>query len=416
MKRLCIVSLYPPLETYSHKQSGTASVCANLVEALYKIRSDIFVDVLAEKNGGTTPKQQSNSISPLLNIKRVWKRNSISSLIFLTIRLTTGKYDRYLFQYEWSTFGSSILFNIIFLFMLLPLRLLKKDVFIVMHGVIVDKKTIKALIDQKVMSPVSGRIFSLLNPIFYKIISILSKKFIVFEEVLKQNLVNFANISSSKVDVIPHGVDTTLARITKKRARTKLKLPPDVKMLGFFGFVTPYKGPDRLLSLFKNCKFTSKTHLYFIGGKSTHNTNVWYDTFFKNFRNEIANSARVELTGYVDQKEMELYMTACDVLICPHVVMISSSGPLSLAFTFGKPVLLSTNLSRYMMSKDFSKAMRENHIKASELFFDNSPIRFKKILKNVTKNNEKFEAFSKYMSNIRSWENIGKQYIASLEL
>lgn len=415
IKKLCIVSLYPPSDIYSHKQSGTASISANLVNNIYKIQSNIQIDVIAEKVLGSK-KTNTKKISPLLTVNRIWNRNDILSLFKLTLKLVTENYDRYLFQYEWSTFGSSMLYNAIFLSMLFTLKLFNKQTYVVAHGVIVDKNTVQRLVDQKIMTRLSAKLMTILGPIFYFTISLFSKKIIVFEQILKQNLIDFAHISPNKVDVIPHGVDTALGSMSRSEARKKLGIGKDIKMLGYFGFITPYKGPYELLRLFQQSEIPKKTQLYYIGGRSTHNTTKWYDDFYKHFTKSLATADDTHLTGYVSMSEMELYMSACDVLLCPHVVMISSSGPLSLAFTFGKPVLLSMEIKEYTQSNDIADNLKKSGLTKNDILFTDNPKTFAKKLNAVFINRKKFEKFSKLMQESRNWQNISKEYLKTMQI
>src|SRR5690606_21225094 len=63
------------------------------------------------------------------------------------------------------------------------------------------------------------------------------------------------------------------------------------------------------------------------------------------------------------------YYGACDLVMFPYRVFLSSSGPLSLAFSLGCPILLSENLSGYLETRDMLKAREKNQLEQEELLF-----------------------------------------------
>lgn len=411
-KSFCIVSSYPPSSDYSH--TALAAFTANLIRGITThVTKDtaivVYADVLDPEQKGVHKNQH-----PALTIERIWQRNHVGSLFTLTKTLITSPHKKILFQYEWSTFGDAKVYNIFFLIILLLLVLAGKHTYIVFHGVIVDKKIFTTLRDHGF----GGRWTTILTSctrLFYALASVLCKKMIVLEEYLKQQLTSYTSIHPAKIAVIPHGVDTHLKTIPRDKARKQLGTPPQTYMIGCFGFITPYKGSHTLLSLFRTSHIPDNVRLYFIGGKSLHNTSTWYDTYYQKIEAEMSQNKNVYYTGFVGEPQIQSYLSACDLIIVPHLVFISSSGPLSLAFTFQKPVLLAHSLAGYMQTADFSACLAAAGLGKDDIFFEPNPTSFATLVKKVQTNPTPYIEFSQRMRAKRNWNEIAHIYMQTLD-
>jgi len=115
------------------------------------------------------------------------------------------------------------------------------------------------------------------------------------------------------------------------------------KVVLFFGYIRPYKGLDVLLDAF--VKFASSrpdVSLLIVG-----------ESFYKSRRQggvekpldcfpvpETISSRVVWINRYVDDHEVGRFFAAADVLVAPYLA-VSQSGPLQIAYAFGKPVIAS---------------------------------------------------------------------------
>ncbi len=91
-------------------------------------------------------------------------------------------------------------------------------------------------------------------------------------------------------------------------------------------------------------------------------------------------------------------------------MFFSSSGPLSLVFSFEKPFLLSCPLEGYFESPDFAEALKETGLKKEDFIFDFEKESFKKRLEWAKKNLHKLSQFSRIMKEKRSWQNVARLY------
>jgi hypothetical protein len=145
------------------------------------------------------------------------------------------------------------------------------------------------------------------------------------------------------------------------------------------------------------------------GGTSFSNkSKEHYKTYLKQFAS-LPNNLR--LTGFVPERELAAYFAAADLIVLPYRTMMSSSGPLSLSFTFKKPVLLSSSLRSYLHSPDLALAFKEVGLTRQELFFETS--RLPEVLKTLKANQlRKLTLFSQKVRSVRSYAKIVSRYLS----
>jgi glycosyltransferase involved in cell wall biosynthesis len=407
---LLVVSPFPPKEKYSHPKSALASFTYNLIENLVGIDPELKITILAD----TIP--DSNTTLKSAHIVRCWTKNTIT--VFITLLECIYRYHSYkkvLIQFEWNVFGKGFYYLLSFPFLILALRILGKEPSIVVHGVLTDFSEITI----EKSSPFSTRILSFFARMFYRILSLLSFKLIVLEEYLRKQLIDIG-ISPVKIETIAHGVDNSVRLIHQDAAKKKLHIEQDQKLLVFFGFLVPYKGPDILLhTIVPYLEKNPNSKLYLVGGESTNFAkDPEYKKFIKNIY-ELAENfpLQIVITGFIANDEISTYMSAADLLLFPYRTLLSSSGPLSLAYSFGKPFLLSEKLTNYQLSQDFKNSMETTHISPKDIFFllNDSQDLHKKI-DYVLKHETTFTQFSKIMKDQRDWKNIAEKYIKILSL
>lgn len=460
MKNLIIISAYPPESTYSHTTSALASFTHNLVSSMLSQNKDLNITILADeiesssqhartiniteeqpvssrqartvnfeqdqqatssqhtrmvnspkelledssRQARTVTKTPSQMLSfertlvsrevetaSKLTIKRVWKKNDPLTYIKLLQALRSFNHnDPLLIQFEWKLFGHNILYLFFFPLFLCALRLFHPKIFLVSHGILTD---------------------SIVSRTFYRLLALFCKKIIVLEQKFVEELETIG-ILKEKITFIPHGVDTNVQNIDKQTSREKLGIKQDIFMMVFFGFLAPYKGPDKLLEAYITSGLVKDNsyQLYFVGGPTLHNKSQLYKKYLKSFTSQ-ANQFpdTIHVTGFVPQEEISLYLSACDLMIFPYQQFLSSSGPLSFAFSFEKPILFSENLASYFHSPDFriptqSQEIQKNCILSKDMANLNEKINWIQTHETLVK------TFTHTMKQTRSWENIANQY------
>ncbi len=359
--KIIVISSYPErLKTHGDKTVGVASYTKNLLKNLRRLNKKIYFEVLAEKLN-KKEKYYENGIF----INRLWKRNSIQSILRLMIFVLNKKEKIILIPIEYYMFGGFIQ-NVFFLFLILIWKLLgKKQIIIIIHQVLKE------------------------FAFFYLPLINISDKVIVFEQKFKNILKN------KKVYFIPHAVEN---RIFKYKLNKKNK--KNLSCL-FFGYISPYKGIKEILNLWEN-KFGN---LVIAGGLNpNHKKNKKYLEYAKDIKS----------LGFINEKKISKYFLENDLIIFPYKKFFSSSGPLSLSFSFEKPFILSRSLIGYFESPDFQEALKQTGLKKEDFIFDFNKKSLEFRLNWAKKNLDKLSLFAKIMKEKRSWKKIGKKYLELL--
>lgn len=385
--RLLIISPYPHGEDhYSHRTSALASFTANLFASLSpEVKKETLI--LADRN---------DEYTDTAHVKRVWTRSDVWVFLRLIRTMTSLPTRTILIQYEWNMFGSGVWWLAGFPFFLLSLRLLGKRVTTVSHAVLLQADTVEK-------NTIKASVMQVMARCFYALVLLFSTRVVVLEEYLRTQLIKTYPWFRTKIVVIPHGVDTQL------HVSDDIIRPPQT--LGYFGFITFYKGTDRLTKAFlSSVDYAHGTKLQLVGGISHHGKN---DDLASRIKSDIsASSGRIEITGFLPMHAMVKYMASCTLAIFPYRTLLSSSGPLSLMFSTCTPFRLSRELTPYLESRDFHEAFIKSKLKVNELFIDLTTVPHVFIPDASTL--QKLRAFASLMRRERDWDHVAKQYEASL--
>ncbi len=406
---LLVIGSYPPFGTIHDKAIvGGASYTKNTLLSIIKkaTKKDITpkITVLAEELDDNT-----SYVDEDITVKRVWEKNNLLACwqLFKSIKNSSAK--DVLLTFEFSMFGS-LLYLLPLPFLLIGIKILGKRLHVVLHQVITDASSMSGHLNIAEKG-LKASVYSVLFQLFYTLITTISTSVIVFEEVLKKRLGNKDNIV-----VIPHGVEKNTLSITQAEARKKLDLPLNKKIVLCFGFLAWYKGTDWITSLFATEKNLSDTFLIIAGGpNSNHMTKPFYKKYIADIENSYNNKNTI-ITGFIDEKDLPLYFIACDLALFPYRSLMASSGPLSFAFTFHTPFLLSEPLVDLAITQDFSDVLTQEGINLDDLLFSLDH-KAASTIKNTLSDTKKIQTLEKFSSQIaykRSWETIGDHYLTAL--
>lgn len=393
-------------EIHGEHVVGIASYAKNTFSAMRKQIDAPKIEVLAEK----LPTDQDYTEKGI-SVKRVWKRNSFVIFPRLFKEVWKRKETKnVVIEFELSMFGGLIYLLPLPLF-LAAIKIIGKKITFVNHQVIPDMNEIAPHINIQQKS-FKADFASLILKSFYIYLIAICDKVIVFEEDLKEKLPSIGK--KDNVVVIPHGVEIFKNYKGKIEARKKLKIQPKKFVIMSFGFLAWYKGTDWLVEEIKKIKTTRNTdniQLVLAGGPNPNNSNrKFYERYVRGIRRVCKENGFI-LTGFVPEEKIPLYFKAADLVVLPYRTFMSSSGPLSIALSFGKPFLVSEKLSGLFASPDLKNSMQKNKLKEDDLSFEN--VDFSKKIKKLLKNKKlmnKMSIFSKDAGKARSWDRIGKLY------
>lgn len=140
-------------------------------------------------------------------------------------------------------------------------------------------------------------------------------------------------INNNKVKVIPHFVEKRNFTCTQSEAKAKLKLD-ESKIITILGFIHGRKGYQLIVETMP--QLPQNVKVVFAGGSSPG------DEEFVTGLIQLAKSTgvddRLRITGYLSEEELEQYLTATDLAICPFK-FFSASGSLSTWISAARPIL-----------------------------------------------------------------------------
>lgn len=412
MKKLLVISPFPSKNSsYDNPYSALASYAKNTIEGIRKSEKDVKIIVLADKYPGGYSWKSKN-----LTVSRVWQRNDY--LLYWQLLHKIIKYrdsSVILLEVEWNLFGKNILLlGFLPLFVLL-LKSMGKKIIPVIHGISLDFTDISPQIGLK-RNAVLTKIFSFFLVNFYKNLIRGSYVTVVLEKHFADTLNKF--FKTNKAVFIPHGVDTSIPIKNKATARKKLKIRKNIFLILNFGFLNWYKGSDIIIKLFQQAKkLPLHSHLVLAGGESRiHKVDEHYNSYMMEIKKRVQKLSKVTVTGFLGGRKMADYFAASDIVVLPYRVFISSSGPLSLAFSYKKPFLLSRSLRNYFKSPDFKKAAVSAGLIPDDIIFKLDSDDFSKKINLALKNLKKMKYFATLLREQRNWQIIAGKYIRILHL
>jgi glycosyltransferase involved in cell wall biosynthesis len=402
--KLLVITSFPP-EGIVHDKSvvGIASYAKNTLLALKKQQKELEITVLAEElNGKKEIYEDAN-----LSIKRIWKRNSLLTFYTLLKETLLNESKTVLIEFEVAMFGDFI-FLLPFPIFLLILKLFGKKVTIVCHQVISDIEDLSGHINLN--GEFKIYFINVFIGFFYKLMITLASKIIVFDKILKEKLSKFGD--SEKIDVIPHGVEDFKSVRSRNKTREELGFKENDFVLLYFGFLAWYKGTDLLIEYFKDINNSDKsTKLVIAGGPNpNHISKNYYQSYIRSIEEECKKN-NIILTGFVREEDIPLYFQACDLVVLPYRTLMSASGPLSIAFSFQKPFVVSEALRGMFETFDINTSLNKLGIDKDALVFTNSEAKVKILkIKNDPVLRKNIADLSKAIAEKRNWQKIAQLY------
>ena len=409
---LIVISGYPKKgETYSQGVCAVSSFAKNTLTALRKENPQRKIVVLTL----VTDKNDSYEEDGMLII-RCFKRNSPLSYFNLLKQIRTfGNIKNVLIEFEFASFGNTLMTGLLSPVVWM-LFLMRKNITIVCHQVVLDIKNLSGHIGLSAKNPLTSLLNQCLK-LFYVLITLPSKRVIVLEEEFKIRLGKLIN--PSKITVIPHGIDTDIKENKLRDMRKIWGVGKDDFVVLYFGYLTWYKGVDFLIKALKNVDSINgkKLKLVIAGGPSfTQQEKTHYKKFLKEVGKGLKGANNIISTGFVKEADITPIFKASDLAVFPYRTFMSSSGPLSLAISHNKPFILSNKLGALTHSVDIERAIKTAGLKKNEIIFELSK---KNLLKTIRicmepKKMSKMIRLSKTLNEERSFANVAKSYDKSL--
>jgi glycosyltransferase involved in cell wall biosynthesis len=163
----------------------------------------------------------------------------------------------------------------------------------------------------------------------------------VHTEKMKLELASEYGVPSSRVTVIPFGINNAVPNtsLTPSEAKERLGLDDRQRAILFFGNLVPYKGVEYLIAAFRRLVAHNHQYRLVIAGSPATNEDYW-PPIRKTLQAEMLKGQVFLKDDFIPDAETELYFKAADVLVLPYTY-IYQSGVLFLGHSFGLPVIAS---------------------------------------------------------------------------
>jgi glycosyltransferase involved in cell wall biosynthesis len=326
--KIALVSTFPPLK------EGIATYSLSLVKALVK-RNEIHIIVLSSMN-------YDEKNNPNVSVMKAWTRNSIKYPVSISRKVAKHEVNLVHIQHEYALYGSPF-YSGLFPILLLILKLMRKKVIVTMHSVIL-RSSLNSEFFRKYGAGKSLATFKKLLVIgVTKLIGCLSDGIIVHQEIAKKELSSQYGIDSSKVHVIPHGVESYDNVLDTAYAKKKLNIQGLVVLC--FGFLKRGKGIEYVIEALE---IVIKKHpdvkLIIAGG--AHLFSIFESATYANRLKDLTkerglNKNVIFVDRYIPEQELPLYFSSADIFVLPYAEdgILSASGVMSKILYFGKPII-----------------------------------------------------------------------------
>ena len=326
--KLAFVGTFPP------QKEGIASYSLSLVKALMS-HSEIHVIVLSSMD-------YHEEDSPSISAVKVWTRNSVKYPFSISKEIAKHEVNLVHIQHEYALYGSPF-YGGLFPILLLILKLMRKKVIVTMHSVVLRSSLNSEFFGRYG----AGRGLAAFKRIFVfgvtKSIGYLSNNIIVHQEIAKGELSTQYGVNSSKIHVIPHGVESYGKVLDTAYAKKKLNIQG--RTVFYFGFLRRDRGIEYALEAMKiiikkhpdvKLIIAGKAHMFsFFEGEA-------YVNRLKNLTRELGLSKNVIfINRYISEQELPLYFSSADLFVLPYTEegIIGASGVMSKILHFGKPII-----------------------------------------------------------------------------
>lgn len=377
---IIIVTSYPEQgSVHSARTVGVASYTKQLLQGILKVDESTQIRVLAERFA-----DQTSYLEDGMKIDRLWKRGSLWDILKMWIILVRSNEKVIVLSFEAYMFGN-LLYSFIALWLMSTLRYFGKKTVVLMHQVPQELSFVKGV--RKIITKIG---IGILKMVLDKVDTV-----IVFEEALRNRIGNNAVF-------VPHFVPELLPT-KQSEARRVMGLSSDKQIVLYFGYIAPYKGLERLIELWSS---TSTVQLVIAGGinpnhKDKKEIQEYVDKILK-----LARRKNIVTTGFVPEDKISTYFSACDAVILPYTEFMSSSGPMSLAWAYGKAVILSNTLKDYLKSSDIAHGLEEAGLMEVDLFYNSNESDLKRVLEKLPKLKVNFGKLAEYMQSKRSMASV----------
>lgn len=397
-----IISDYPELISGGEKNHGIAWYTRETTEPFAEKYGHRFV-ILAEKGKKNEPETHADG---KILVFRVFdqKHHSLFPTILRWLFIFSNIKKVYIHS-EFCTSGGIINFVLLIPFLLL-IKAMGRQIVYFEHNVVSRFDSIAPHFNLK-PNTLKIALFNIGIRWYYRVLGIIVDRIIVMDKILQERMGQFVN--PKKVTCMPIWVEKKTSELTKSEARKKLCIKQNEYLILYFGFITWYKGADWLAEQIKTIaqkqgeRAKRKIRLILLGGEAY---SLKDKPYYKKFYQQLLAKTNhvISITGFVPDSQVSKYFAACDLVVYPYRGYFGASGALNYALSFGKPFLLSSNMSGIFQNSDIMGVVKNCGLKPKDLLFEMNTKSFQTKLKTSLedKNLAKLKEVSEKLAQKRS--------------
>jgi len=279
-------------------------------------------------------------------VDQVWEKGFLFFIPILKyIRLK--KPDVVHVQHEFRNYGwtsSAIMFPW-FIFLL---HILGYTTVVTLHGVVSQKQLDQNFLEGFGFSdnPIYRFIIRVFLHYVYRLIYLFSDYCTVHTDVLMNILISEYGFRRNHVGVIPHGVrEIGNVKVKPKHYRIYGKFPRlrNKKIILVFGYFSPRKGYEYLIRSFRSfrdLRGANRDWVLVLAGDVLKEFR-YYKHKISRLISDLHLNSSVFITGYVDRRDIDDLYRLTKIVVIPAVYSFNTSGALSIALAYKKPILVS---------------------------------------------------------------------------
>ena len=233
----------------------------------------------------------------------------------------------------------------------------------------------------------------------------LADSFIVGNELEKEKLQKYFNVSEKKIHIIYHGIYNLFDKnhFTKNLSRSYLGIPENKKVVLFFGFLRDHKGMDTLIRAAKKMKKVEPNLCIYVASALKYSSPDLINQYLYLIKKMQLEDVFMLNLKYLESRDIEPVFKAADVVALPYG-KVSQSGVLMMAMGFKKPVVITDVFYEKKWVKDLAGLVAK--AKDSDSVAD----KLLQLLHQQSLANQYGNNGYRYASNNFSWQKAAQQY------
>jgi len=169
----------------------------------------------------------------------------------------------------------------------------------------------------------------------------LADSFVVGNELEKEKLQKYFNVSEKKIHIIHHGIYNLFDKnhFTQNLAKTYLGIPENKKVVLFFGWLREYKGLEYLIRAANKIKKSEPNLCVYVASALKYSSPGLVNKYLYLIKRLKVEDIFILNLKYLESRDIEPVFKAADVVALPYT-KVSQSGVLMMAMGFKKPVVI----------------------------------------------------------------------------